>query len=83
MNRLAWSVLTTIIFYLLISFVAWDILVIEQLPEASTIIRFSTILIFIGKECILSIIGKDLPRIVKPSNNKKNEFFKHRNSRRL
>jgi hypothetical protein len=64
-NRIAWSIITTLVIYLMMSFIKWDILIIKQLSEAVLEVRLAIVLLFISKEAVLQIIVDDLPKIIK------------------
>ncbi len=54
-KRLIYSLVSTIILYLIVAFIQWDILFIRILPELSQLDRFMYILALIGKEAIVQI----------------------------
>lgn len=55
-KRLTYSVLSTIIVYLLVSFVKWDLLCFLEIPNLDYGHRFAIVLLFFLKEYIISLI---------------------------
>lgn len=56
MKRIIYSIATTIILYLAIAFVNWDLLIILRLGEIDPILRFLIILFLIPKEMLTQLI---------------------------
>ena len=59
MKRILYSIATTIVLYLLIAFVTWDILIILRLGEIDGFLRFIILLLFIFKEFFTQMIYED------------------------
>lgn len=55
-KRLTYSVLSTIIVYLLVSFVKWDLLCFLEIPNLDSGDRFVLLMTFIVKELVVSAI---------------------------
>ena len=64
-NRIAWSIVTTLVTYLVTSFIKWDILIIKQLSEVVWTARLFIVLLFISKEVMLQVMIDDFPKIIK------------------
>lgn len=59
MKRIIYSIATTVIVYLAIAFVNWDLLIILRLGEIDPFFRFIIILFLIPKEMFTQLIYEE------------------------
>jgi hypothetical protein len=59
MKRIIYSLVSTITLYLVIAFIAWDILIILSIGEIDGFLRFIILLLFIFKEAITQMIYEE------------------------
>jgi hypothetical protein len=62
MKRILYSLVSTIVLYLLIAFVNWDLLIILRLGEIDPFFRFFIILFFIPKEMFTQLIYEEFEK---------------------